>query len=320
MTGAGGGEALAGGATGAGPGAGEPRVGGRGGGPEPFAVREGLARYVFGQGPPVLFMPGPHRFQRPGLRSADALIDGLVALGRSVVTFDPPGSGRSTRPAHLGMAEMHACALEALDAAGVTGPVDALGHSMGGLTLLAFALDHPDRIRRLVLVGTGRGGGSYLTAPGSLWSRKHRAFPAVAALGSVHLVVGRLGSERVLNNLIERHSFVDRGLCRPAPVEWRDWFRPRRGRADWHRIARKLDYGPRLGELDLPALVLCGAQDPQFPPACSAELAGGIRGARLELFDASGHYPFIEEPERFWDAVGAFLGEPTVPGERAGVD
>ncbi len=270
-------------------------------------VSDGLAVYVLGTGRPVFLMPGPHRFQRPGLRSADVLIDGLLAQGRSVVTFDPPGSGRSTRPAELGMAEMHACAAEALSVAGAGAGVDALGHSMGGLSLVAFALDHPDLVGRLVLVGTGRGGRTYLSAPGALWNRHHRAFPAVAFLGTVHLALGRLGSERALNNVVERHSFVDRTYCLPTAVHLSDWVRPRQGRADWHRIARTLDYGPRLGELAAPTLVVCGRYDPQFPLSCSQELAQGIPTARLEVFDASGHYPFIEEADRFWHVVADFL-------------
>jgi 3-oxoadipate enol-lactonase len=115
-----------------------------------YAVHDGLAVYRFGRGSPILLMPGPHRFQRPGITGADALIRGLTALKRSVITFDPPGSGHSTRPAHLGMQEMLNCTSEALNESGVLEPVDAVGHSMGGLVLLAYALDHPARIRSLV--------------------------------------------------------------------------------------------------------------------------------------------------------------------------
>jgi pimeloyl-ACP methyl ester carboxylesterase len=103
------------------------------GGSGPYVIHDGLAVYCFGSGQPVFLMPGPHRFQKPGDRTADALIDGLTHLGRQVITFDPPGSGQSTRPARLGIAEMHQCTNEALDVCGVSGPVDALGHSMGGL-------------------------------------------------------------------------------------------------------------------------------------------------------------------------------------------
>jgi pimeloyl-ACP methyl ester carboxylesterase len=203
--------------------------------PEPIAIQDGLAVYRFGHGEPVLLMPGPHRFQRPGLRSADALIDGLVTLHRTVVTFDPPGSGRSTRAARLGMAETHQCSGEALRVCGVTGPVDAVGHSMGGLTLLAFALDHPSRIRRMILIGTGAGGRAYLSAPGALWNRSHPQFTRLAVLGSLHLIVRRLGSERVLNNLIKRASFHDQAYVELEPVALRDWRRAAMGRADWHR-------------------------------------------------------------------------------------
>jgi pimeloyl-ACP methyl ester carboxylesterase len=85
------------------------------------------------------------------------------------------------------MAEMHDCAEAALDACGIAGPVDGLGHSMGGLAMLAFAIEHPGRIRRLVLVGTGSGGRAYMAAPGALWNRSHPAFWRMAALGLLHI-------------------------------------------------------------------------------------------------------------------------------------
>jgi hypothetical protein len=82
----------------------------------PYQVRDGLAVYRIGQGEPVLLMPAPHRFERPGLRAADVLIEGLAGQDRQVITFDPPGSGRSGRPTQLSMAEMHQCTDQALDA------------------------------------------------------------------------------------------------------------------------------------------------------------------------------------------------------------
>jgi pimeloyl-ACP methyl ester carboxylesterase len=99
----------------------------------PWSMHSGLAVYRFGQGERILLMPGPHRFARPGLATTDALINHLTGMGRQIITFDPPGSGRSTRPAQLSMREMHDCADEALDVGGVVGGVDAVGHSMSGL-------------------------------------------------------------------------------------------------------------------------------------------------------------------------------------------
>ena len=274
---------------------------------KPYRVQDGLAVYRLGHGFPVLLMPGPHRFQLPGDGSARELIDGLLKLGCQVISFDPPASGHSFRAAHLGMAEMHQCADEALAMCGLFGPVAAMGHSMGGLVLLAYALDKPERLKRLVLVGTGAGGAAYMQAPGALWNRSHPAFWRMALLGILHIAWPLRGPEQHLNNFISRHSFFDPSQHRPASVRLRDWLRPRKGRTDWHRIASKLDYVSRLNEISIPTLVLCGRHDPQFPPACSEELARGILQAQVRFFERSGHYPFIEEGNMFWCTVGNFL-------------
>ena len=275
--------------------------------PDPFAIRDGLAVYRIGEGPPLLLMPGPHRFQQPGDGTAAPLIEGLTRIGHQVVCFDPPGSGRSTRPARLSMTEMHDCADEALLACDISGPVDAVGHSMGGLAVLAYAIERPERVRRLVLIGTGTGGRAYMRAPGALWNRTHPRFWRLAALGILQTLWPRRAPETITLDFIRRQSLVDRRFARPVPVAPGDWLRPRRGRTDWHRIARGLDYGPRLTEIQAPTLILCGRHDPQYPPACSAELVRGIAGSHVVWFERSGHYPFIEEAEPFWAAVGDFL-------------
>lgn len=111
-----------------------------------------------------------------------------------------------------------------------------------------------------------------------------------------------------MNNFIERYSFLDQRLAEPRRVMLLDWVRRREGRTDWHWVARRLDYSSRLGEIEVPTLILCGRHDPQYPPACSEELAAGIKGAELVWFESSGHYPYVEEPDAFFAAVGQFLG------------
>jgi hypothetical protein len=103
------------------------------------------------------------------------------------------------------------------------------------------------------------------------------------------------------------------GKLSASPAKIRDvtnWFYPRDGRTDWHRVAKRLDYAPCLARIGVPSLILCGRHDPQFPPTCSEELAREIHGAELVFFERSGHYPFIEEPEAFWSAVASFLTAP----------
>jgi proline iminopeptidase len=280
---------------------------------EPLGVHDGLAVYRAGDGPPVLFMPGPHRFERPGLPNADALIAGLRALNRRVITFDPPGSGRSPRRAHLGLCEMLDCADEALRYAGVTTRVDVVGHSMGGLVAIAYAVERPAQVAGLVLVGTGSGGRAYMNAPGALWKKTHPSYAAMGRLGLLQLLWRTRAPERMLRNLIERESFFDPRVATRRQIGLLDWFRPREGRTDWHWQARKLDYSHLLSTIKVPALVLCGRHDPQFPPACSLELIEHIPSSRLVMFERSGHYPYVEEPDRFWPAVAAFFALRVVP-------
>src|SRR5215211_4271420 len=128
----------------------------------PSLVHDGLAVYIFGSGEPALLMPYPHAATVVGSPTLMELVEGLRALGRTVITFDPPGAGRSARPMRLGVPEMLGCAEEALSVCGVSGPTDTVGHSQGGFVSLAFAIERPERVRRLVLIGAGAGGPSWM--------------------------------------------------------------------------------------------------------------------------------------------------------------
>jgi proline iminopeptidase len=50
-----------------------------------------------------------------------------------------------------------------------------------------------------------------------------------------------------------------------------------------------------------------GRQDPQTPWLDNAVIAATLQNGRLEVFERSGHYPFLEEPDRFAAVVAGFL-------------
>jgi len=200
------------------------------------------------------------------------------------------------------------CTEETLWAFGVDDPIDVLGHSQGGVAALAFTLEHPDRVRRLLLVNTSSGGPAFMRARGAIWNRTHPDFWRFAVRATIFMLIRRSGAELWMNNLIFRDSFVDRSWFAPEPISWRQWLQPPRPRSKWgSSIARKIDYGARLADIHVPTLVTTGRFDPQMPPDCATELAARIPNARLVVFERSGHYPFIEEPDTFWSTVERFL-------------
>ena len=65
---------------------------------------------------------------------------------------------------------------------------------------------------------------------------------------------------------------------------------------------------PRLGEIDVPTLVVCGGNDWITPLSKSEDIVAGIPRSRLEVFDGSGHNPMREETEGFITVLRSFLG------------
>jgi len=109
---------------------------------------------VQGEGDPLLLING---MTRP-LESWDPFTRELH--GRTVVSFDAPGVGRSPTPLRpVSIAELAALAVAVLDAAGLD-DADVLGFSHGGAVAQQLARDVPDRVRRLILVSTSCGVGA----------------------------------------------------------------------------------------------------------------------------------------------------------------
>jgi proline iminopeptidase len=195
------------------------------------------------------------------------------------------------------MPEMLACTEDALAALGIDGPVDVFGHSQGGVAALAFALERPERVRRLVLANTSSGGPAFLRAPGALWNPSHPDFWRMALLGLLHLAWPRRAPETLMNNLVQRVSYVERARVTPRPIPLGDWLRSPRPRAGWgSRVAWRLDYSRRLGNVRAPTLVTASRFDPQMPPACADELAVASAVRAWCASSAAGTTPSLKSP------------------------
>jgi proline iminopeptidase len=282
---------------------------------EPVSVDDGLAVYSVGSGEPVLLFPYPHGHTVEPM--AQGPLAGILAgMGRTVVTFDVPGAYRSTREPAGDMDEMIRSADETLDRLGIQGPVDVVGHSMGGLAALAYAIERPERTRRLVLVTSLSGfpAAARWGFPGSAFRLYEPDYWRLILWG-VRLNAGRgdLALHKRLQNLMERAAYHDKTFFTPVEIGVDDHEKGVPIRTIWSKnMYTRLSYADRLAEVRASTLILAGGHDPEAPLPCSEELLQGIPGASLIVFEQSGHFPFVEEASLFVQTVDAFLNEKPV--------
>lgn len=227
--------------------------------------------------------------------NADMWAQQVPALSRHfrVVRYDTRGHGRSSVPEgeyrfeqlandvvelldHLGVARAHFCGL-----------------SMGGPTGLTLALNHPDRIDRLVLCNTAARIGS---AQG--WTDR---IATVQKTGLANMAYGVV--ERWLTDgFREREPGLTQVLV--------DMLRrtPDAGYNGNCAALRDADLRPRLGEIRARTLVIAGTHDLAATPADGKYLTEHIGGARYVELDTS-HISNWENPEAFTRAVLDFLTE-----------
>ncbi|MDX1579049.1 MAG: alpha/beta fold hydrolase [Gemmatimonadota bacterium] len=269
----------------------------------PTARHRGLDLHyeVSGEGPAVLL---GHSFFCSGDMWAPQV--GPLAERHTVINVDARGHGASDRaPAGTTLDDMLGDMLAVLDHAGVERAVWA-GLSMGGMVALRAALAAPERVDGLVLLDTDAG------------SEKMRLRIEYRTLSGLARLVGlRPALAQVTKLMFGATSH----RARPELVaEWKRRF----AEVDVPSIRNMLgaitgreDLLPRLGEVEVPALVIVGAEDLSLPPARSRRLAEALPRARYEEVPGAGHLSTLERPRAVTRLMLDFLEE-LDPGGRSG--
>jgi pimeloyl-ACP methyl ester carboxylesterase len=228
----------------------------------------------------------------------DDQVASFAGAGWTVVRADLPGFGET--PVPDGPVALWATLRDLLDHLGVERAV-VVGCSLGGRAAVDLALAAPDRVRALVLVGSGLVGHRFQEAAlFELWDQSEDAIERgdhqeaarvevdtwVVGMDRDPAAVDPEVRRRVTGMLLTAYAHGEADLEEPDP--------PAAG---------------RLGEVAVPTLVLVGEHDRPDIHAMAGALAAGIPGAERVVLAGTAHLPNMERPDEFNRVVLEFLAK-----------
>ena len=224
-----------------------------------------------------------------------------------VIAFDLPAFGLTERPLpdewesnpYTPQAQVD-LTLGLLDALNVEQAI-LVGHSSGGVLATQVATEQPERVAGLVLVDAP------VLAGGRNAPRFLLRLPQINRLGPVFMrqFAGQPGTDFLRSAWSNSDSLDEETLeAYRKPLQVNDW-----DRALWEyaKVNGTVRLEPELPSLNLPTLVLTGADDAVVPPEQSERLAKALPDATSEAFENCGHVPQEECPVPFTNVVTTWL-------------
>jgi pimeloyl-ACP methyl ester carboxylesterase len=206
------------------------------------------------------------------------------------------GFGESAKQGAFSVAEYVEMVDQFMERMGLSS-AQVMGHSMGGTVSLALMLSRSHRVSKVAVVG------SPIVGSGLSLVLKCAGNPHVARL--LYSVPGLLPA-------------LIRLLSTTYAEDWRtlwDMLSQDLSRTTMESFSRSIrdlrqtDLRPRLHQCHVPAMGIYGRKDNIVSPKQGELLRSGVTHNTIHYFDASGHFPMLDETDRFHEAILEFLGK-----------
>ncbi len=251
------------------------------------------AWFETGRADPLVLIHGLADDHRAWRRSLPDLM-----LHQRVILYDLRGHGETTLGSPDGtLRQLGADLVALLDAIGVE-RAHVAGFSLGGTIAMRAAIDHPERVRGLVLVATssrvGRAAADWYRERAAMVERRDPNLRSTLDADAAD-VYAQSPAELDEGLLIRRQSTADpRGYGNACA-------------AMAALNASPLD--PELGRISAPALIVASELDRHCPPKAAEIIAAGINGSSVEVLPGAGHPIPVERPHELARSMISFLAE-----------
>ena len=249
-----------------------------------------LAVYSAGdpQHPAVVLI---HGLGTSGARDWATVVPGL-ARRFHVIAIDQPGFGASSGGNNLYSPDNQSRVLDTVLSKLGVGEHVLIGHSFGAAVALAYAGEHSERVRRLILVDMA----------GVLHRSVYTEY--LSRMGALYFT-GIYPQENSLFGGLIREALrtAERWASDAGWALESAWFRQQVLQGDANAIAAyalvEHDFSAALDRLSMPTLLIWGRDDPLAPLRTGQAVASRVQHARLSVLDGIGHSPMFESPEQF---------------------
>ena len=262
-------------------------------------VRQGMlgqtCYQVHGQGEPLVLIHGVGMGKEVWAPQIEAF-----AADYQVISYDMLGHGGSAIPDENVTLADYARQLYQLLTDLKISAANIVGHSMGALVALEFALTYPDKVIRLVPMNA-----VYCRTEAQRAAVEKRATELVmpSSDASLESTIERWFGSPVTAGLQQAEALVRRFLTSVNPT----------GYARTYRLFATSDrvHQGRLGQLSMPVMYLTGELDANSSPAMSAEMASETPGGRCVVLPLARHMMGITSPTETNKALADFFATTT---------